>query len=112
MRKPVVALAFIVVGVALVATAQDRPKPSAGPGILTPGDNLAMNDPDKFNWQLFVLINKKADLQSKVGNETTNNAVWETWADDGLTFPSTPDPKKPPAWPQNVPPDKRAGADN
>lgn len=58
--------------------------------------NPALNTPDQFNWQLFVQINQAAPTQSKVGpkNVTTNNALWETWADDPDTFPSSPDPSK------------------
>jgi hypothetical protein len=36
---------------------------------------------------------------SRLGNKRkTNNAVWETWADDPFTFPAMPDPNKPPQW--------------
>jgi hypothetical protein len=63
---------------------------------------LALTKPDEFNWSLLVAISKKApdSLQFKVGpNEvTTNNAVWETWADDPFTFPREPDPANPPKW--------------
>jgi hypothetical protein len=58
--------------------------------------NPALNTPDQFNWQLFVQINQAAPTQSKVGakNVNTNNALWETWANDPDTFPSAPDPSK------------------
>ena len=58
--------------------------------------NPALNEPDKFNWQLFIQINQKAPNQIQVGPQhvTTNNALWETWADDSATFPFTPDPSK------------------
>ena len=58
--------------------------------------NPALNTPDEFNWQLFVQINQVAPTESKVGpnNVMTNNALWETWANDPDTFPSSPDPSK------------------
>lgn len=61
---------------------------------------LALTDPDKFNWLLLVGISKKApeNLQFPAGGNTTNNAVWETWADDQVTFPNDPDPANPPKW--------------
>jgi len=47
-----------------------------------------------------VGISKKApaNLQFPAGANTTNNAVWETWADDQLTVPRQPDPAHPPKW--------------
>ena len=61
---------------------------------------LALTNPDEFNWSLLVAISKKAppNLQFPAGANTTNNAVWETWADDQFTFPSQPDPANPPKW--------------
>jgi len=58
--------------------------------------NPALNTPDLFNWQLFVQINQAATNQTKVGPKsvTTNNVLWETWANDPDTFPSSPDPTK------------------
>jgi hypothetical protein len=63
--------------------------------------NEALNEPDRFNWELFARINQIAPQQSQIGpaQATTNNAIWETWADDEITFPAHPDPKSPPAWP-------------
>src|ERR1700722_6947332 len=59
------------------------------------------NEPDKAAWQVFIAICKAASTQQQVGLQsvTTNNAVWETWADDPLTFPSTVNPAQPPTWP-------------
>jgi hypothetical protein len=48
---------------------------------------LALNNPDKLAWVLFLKVN--ADAKS-AGN---NNALFETWASDGDTFQTTP------AWP-------------
>lgn len=64
---------------------------------------LPANFPDRFAWKLFLEVNKRAEHQSpiggKAGNPMSNDAVWETWADDTLTFPAGPDPSKPPQWP-------------
>ena len=49
--------------------------------------NIAMNDPDKLAWILFLKVT--ADAKS-AGN---NNALFETWASDGDTF------KENPTWP-------------
>jgi len=70
----------------------------------TPGDTaLPANFPDRFAWKLFLEVNRKAKDQSpvggKAGNPLSNDAVWETWADDSQTFPIHPDPANPPRWP-------------
>jgi len=57
------------------------------------------NEPDKAAWQLFIAINQMASSQQTIGGNTTNNALWETWADDPLTFPTSPNPANPPQWP-------------
>jgi hypothetical protein len=77
----------------------DCTKPTKGAN-----QNPTVNFPDKYAWDLFTQVNRKAPNQQtfkdKKGNEiTTNSAVWETWADDPWTFPSNPDPKNPPKWP-------------
>ena len=73
------------------------------PGAAVAG--LAMNCPDMFAWMLFVEINNKAANQFPVNGKTTNDAVWEQWADDPLNFPTNPDPNNPPKWPAdgNIP---------
>jgi hypothetical protein len=47
---------------------------------------LPANFPDKFAWTLFLQIHQKAKTQSPIGgvatNPMSNDAVWETWADD------------------------------
>lgn len=68
------------------------------------GQNSTVNLPDKYAWELFTQVNRKAASQqtfkNKSGQEiTTNSAVWEIWADDPWTFPANPDPKNPPKWP-------------
>lgn len=69
--------------------------------FLSTAGSLAMNNPDQFNWEVFARVCRKAATQSPVPgtNATTNNALWETWADDPYTFPSNPDPKNPPKFP-------------
>jgi hypothetical protein len=106
-------LCAVLTGVRLAA--QDKgpsPFPSAplipsGTVVLhddTPGDAMVpMNFPDKFAWKLFLEVNRKAAQQGPVsgtaGAPMSNDAVWETWADDPQTFPGDPDPAKPPQWP-------------
>jgi hypothetical protein len=68
------------------------------------GQNPTVNFPDKYAWELFTQVNKRAANQQtfkdKKGIEiTTNSAVWETWADDPWTFPANPNPNNPPKWP-------------
>jgi len=77
------------------ASAQDV---NNGDFKIDPG--LALTNPDEFNWSLLVAVSKKAppNLQFPAGPNTTNNAVWETWADDQFTFPRQPDPANPPKW--------------
>jgi len=66
---------------------------------------MPLNQSDRFAWQLFVEVNQKAaaryqqTITSGGKTFTTNSAVWETWADDPLTFPEDPYPANPPKWP-------------
>ncbi len=83
------------------------PTPATGSGtqtdsvFLTSNGSMAMNAPDQFNWTLFSIICQKAPNQHKVGpsGSMSNDAVWETWADDPTTYPANPDPNNPPKWP-------------
>jgi hypothetical protein len=100
------------------ATANDV-KPSWRSAVQSPDSNPALNTPDEFNWQLFVQISQAAPTQNKVGpkNVTTNNVLWETWANDPDTFPQSPDPSKCnvpnpnpnncPVWPGTTTPPKK-----
>ncbi len=54
--------------------------------------DTAINHPDQFNWELFAKINAPA-------NDGTNNTIWETWARDSDTFPTSPNTSSPPIWP-------------
>src|SRR5688572_27980604 len=61
------------------------------------------NEPYRFMWETFVDLNQKSALQWEVKlangqTATTNNAVWETFAEDGFNFPAHPNPSKPPQW--------------
>ena len=58
-----------------------------GPAIAQSEPELALNNPDKLAWVLFLKVN--ADAKSA----DNNNALFETWASDGDTFQPTP------AWP-------------
>jgi hypothetical protein len=115
--KEVIGIAAVlcaaIVGVRLAAEDQGpTPFPSSPTipsGALVFHDNTSddsmapMNYPDKFAWKLFLEVNQKAKHQGPVssiaGSPLSNDAVWETWADDPLTFPTTPDPTKRPQWP-------------
>lgn len=63
--------------------------PVVQPACADSDQNSAVNHPAKFAWQLFVDISKPA------GNGT-NDAVWETWADQNLLYG---DPNTKPTWP-------------
>jgi hypothetical protein len=58
--------------------------------------NPAVNETDRFVWEVFVKINAAA-------KNGTNDTIWETWANDDDTFPAKPDLKKPPEWPGGAP---------
>jgi hypothetical protein len=62
------------------------------------------NESDLSAWQVFIAINALAPSQQQVGPSavSTNNAIWETWADDALTFPGSPDLAHPPQWPASA----------
>lgn len=69
--------------------------------------SLPLNYPDRFAWELFVQVNRKASAQHIIerqdGREAlTNSAIWETWPDDPWTFPQAPNPDNPPKWPDEI----------
>jgi hypothetical protein len=100
-------------GLACYLTAQQPSPFPAGPIVpsgtvvahdATPGQTaLPINFPDKFAWKLFLEVNKKAEKQLPINDKPnaplSNDAYWETWADDPQTFPAEPDPANPPKWP-------------
>ncbi len=110
----IVILATVAVGNRLVAQ-QQGPSPFPS-GPLLPSGAVVLHDktatdgalpanfPDKFAWKLFLELNENPKHQGPVGGKAgspiSNDAVWETWADDTLTFPAHPDPAKPPQWPE------------
>jgi hypothetical protein len=55
--------------------------------------NLALNNPDKFAWELFVQVNRSANTGSN------NNVVWEEWAEQLYVYH---DPNVAPVWPGPV----------
>lgn len=72
---------------------------SAGPLVAGPAPNyapakedafVAINDPDRFAWQLFCAISAPAD------NEHPRDLVWETWPEQGEIYA---DPLVAPKWP-------------
>jgi hypothetical protein len=71
-------------------------------GTIVPDPDPDINEADKASWLLFIAINQMANSQQTFGAVSTNNALWETWADDPLTFPVSPDPSAPPQWPSNA----------
>jgi hypothetical protein len=62
------------------------------PGLAQTDPNPAMNNPDRQAWTLFLTVNADAKTADN------NNALFETWANDGDTFktnpvwPATPSP--------------------
>jgi hypothetical protein len=81
---------LIIASAILLATPATR---AAAPADDNGDDtNPAMNHPDKFAWEVFSRISKPAKNGS-------NDAVWETWANNDETFPAKPDPAHPPEWP-------------
>ncbi|HZS37471.1 MAG TPA: hypothetical protein VFF06_11630, partial [Polyangia bacterium] len=74
-------------------------------GLAWSGSALADPDPDlnapaMRAWTFFAQINSIAAKQSTVKGQKTNDALWETWADDPATFPSD---CKTPVWPGAAP---------
>jgi hypothetical protein len=57
--------------------------------------NPAMNQPDKYAWQVFIRLNRPAA-------EGKPDSIWETWISDDDIFPKNPDAEKPPQWPTSV----------
>jgi hypothetical protein len=82
-----------------------RTTPPSAERAAAPDPDPDMNAPDRRAWMLFLQINRRAPVQTEAAcGRTTNNAVWETWADDTLTFPEVPDCSHPPQWPRVAPP--------
>jgi hypothetical protein len=96
---------------AVPAVRAQIPRPCKAPATV-PDPAPALNYPDHFVWKLFVEVNAKPASQTTLKTSdgksvTTNDALWETWADDPWTFPASPDPAHPPVWPGTVRPGKR-----
>jgi hypothetical protein len=73
--------------------AEKPEQPAARPHPDEP--NPAVNETDKFAWEVFVKINRAA-------KNGTNDTIWETWATDQDTFPVQPEKSKPPIWPDKA----------
>lgn len=72
----------------LALTAAMVPLPAAGQ---PPGSNPAVNQPDRFAWELFTLINRPANVTDR------NLVEWQTWIG---TFNLYGDPCATPTWPE------------
>jgi hypothetical protein len=53
----------------------------------------ALSEADEMAWELFAAINQPATRYSQ-------DAIWETWAEDDYQFPVSPNPSRPPTWPE------------
>ena len=105
-------IAILAYSLALPVGAQQPPQPKPGhvatitvatPTPVPPNDvDMAMNNPDEFAWVLFTRVAKLASTQPIMNGVKLNNSVFETWADDGLTFPTCPNLKTPPQWPKTA----------
>ncbi|WP_051329253.1 hypothetical protein [Geminicoccus roseus] len=72
------------------------------PWVVPSDAALALRDPDRFAWRLFVAINWPAREDESAPDETAplgapRPVVWETWALASDVY--LPDGRKPPAWP-------------
>ena len=68
-----------------------EPAPSYSP---TPGDAfVAINDPDRFAWQLFCAIS------APVGDHSSGTIMWERWPEQAEILA---DPDHAPLWPSEV----------
>jgi hypothetical protein len=115
----------VLAGLAGAAAAQGAPVQKVTPppfptGTLVPSGAMVSHDdtagtapaqpasdPDRFAWTLFAKVNQKAAMQVPIQGHPgllSNNALWETWADDAWTFPAAPDPRNPPRWPTDAQP--------
>src|SRR5262245_6119355 len=95
MNRCLIVPALLVVGLFAMGVWTINGVPAAGADVdpVTATDpNPAMNNPNKYAWQLF------ADLNKSAGNNN-QDTVWEAWISDAETFPVSPDPDKPPQWP-------------
>ena len=107
-RQYLISTSLAVLAIGLLLVSCQRPVTTVpGGNTPPPGDpNPAMNDPDQFNWGLFAQVNQpipdtdQVKFTSKNTNVelTTNNVLWETWADDVCTFPDSPKLANPPTW--------------
>jgi hypothetical protein len=95
------AVGFVLIGLCCEAGAQPAPPLSLNALFQPRYREWIRRHPDEFNWMVLALICGSAPkgLQdARPGSLTTNNVIWETWADDDFTFSIPPNPHKPPAW--------------
>lgn len=58
----------------------------AAPQATPPSTNPAMDDADKFMWEVFVRVNQQSGQAPAPGDSVP--AMWETWSSDEETFPN------------------------
>src|SRR5688572_20661850 len=85
--KKIFALLIIAAGVLVVNSCNDQAQT-----IEPPSDdkNPAMNNPDKFAWEMSIEVNKPADIK-----KPDSSVIWETWALARIVFDN---PNKLPVW--------------
>ena len=97
MKNSLAKLTALMAGTACVLAAvavSGRTSPANTSALRFQDDpNPAMNNPDKFAWELFVAISPPA-------NNGTNDVLWETWAEEEDVFDN---PNATPVWPGNAP---------
>jgi hypothetical protein len=96
--KCIFSLALVALAIAPTAMSQGcGPIESSALRALLKDTKLAREHPDEFNWKVFALISYPVKSKPFVANNhqtlLPNNVLWETWADDDYTFPSSPNPK-------------------
>ena len=94
MKKTVISIFIIATAIILINACNNNPTPT--PPNTPPTSNQdfdknpAMNNPDKFAWELFIQISKPADT-----NKPDSSAIWENWALARNVFK---DPNHAPSW--------------
>src|SRR6185369_11270829 len=88
-RIPIVTLITICLFVLTAYFLRANADSSSRPPKTADDQHPALQNPDKFAWEMFVEINKPAQAGS-------STSTWETWASDDDVFA---DPNATPVWP-------------
>ena len=83
-------LTLLVLGTLVASRAPAQPADATGPIISPEERHLAINDPDRFAWLLFVRLNRPIE------NDPASRVHWEGWA---LARDVFSNPNQPPTWP-------------